>query len=317
MKILVHFDMNEEQRQALQDTASRHGNHQLLFASSEAEAIALASEIEVLMGHFLPSVCATALGLRWIQSFSAGMDNFLFPEIVERDVVVTNMAGLYASQGGEHAWALLLALTRGIAESVHAREHRQWRGGATVELAGGTLGVIGLGGFGWETAKRAAGYDMTVLALDPVRRDCPQGVDELKLPTRENLFDLLRRSDAVVIACPRTPETYHFIGREEFAAMKSTAYLINTTRGGIIDEEALADALQNGEIAGAGLDVFEREPLPPESRLWNAPNLIFTPHRAGASQHRSRKSCEFFCQQLERYLAGEQLLNVVGKRRGY
>lgn len=316
MKILIHYDFTDDQFQAFRNLAT-HGDHQVLVAHSEEEAVSQAAEIEVLLGHFLPSVYAAAPGLRWVQSFSAGMDHFLFPEIIESDVVVTNMAGLYASQGGEHAWALLLALTRGIVQAVRSQERHEWKGGATIELADGTMGIVGLGGFGLETAKRAAGYDMTVLALDPVRRDRPHGVAELEPPTRENLHSLLRRSDAVMIACPRIPETYHLIGREEFAAMKNTAYLINVTRGGIVDEEALVAALENGEIAGAGLDVCEKEPLPADSPLWDAPNLILTSHRAGGSQHRPRKIGEFFCQQLERYLKGEELLNIVDKKRGF
>ena len=317
MKILVHYDFDTEQQQALRQVAAAGDGHEVVFASSAEEALTQAPDCEVIMGHFQPAVCAAATRLRWVQSFSAGMDNFLFPEIVEREIVVTNMAGLYASQGGEHAWALILSLTRGIPQAVRSQDRREWRGGPAIELAGGTLGVIGLGGFGWETARRAAGYDMTVLALDTVRQDRPQGVAELRQPTPENLYALLRRADAVVIACPRTPETYHLIGREAFAAMKPTAYLINVTRGGIVDEQALANALHDGQIAGAGLDVCEQEPLPADSPLWEAPNLILTAHRAGASQHRPRKICEFFCQQLERYLEGAPLSNIVDKRKGY
>jgi phosphoglycerate dehydrogenase-like enzyme len=180
-----------------------------------------------------------------------------------------------------------------------------------------TLGVIGMGGFGIEMVKRAAGYDMEIIAVDPVRRDPPPGVSELKDNTVENIHDLLRRADVVMMACPRTKETYHLIGREELALMKESAYLINVTRGGIIDEDALSDALRAGQIAGAGIDVTEVEPLAPESPLWDAPNIILTPHRAGASQHRPRKVFEFFLAQLERYLKGEPVLNIVDKRKGY
>ena len=316
MKILIHFSFSEAEIDAFQQVASANGDHEVLHATSEEEAIKFAPEAEVLLGLFLPPVCAAAPNLRWIQSNSAGMDNFLFPEIIDRDVVVTNMAGLYASQGGEHAWALLLSLARGIPHLMESEGRRAWQMPAT-ELTGSTLGVIGLGGFGMEMVKRAHGYDMTILAIDPVRQDKPDDVAELKPSTRENLHDLLRRSDAVMLACPKTPETYHLIGREELVAMKTTAYLVNVTRGGIIDEDALIDALKNGEIAGAGLDVTEIEPPPPDSLLWDAPNLIITPHRAGASQHRPRKTFEFFRENLERYLKGEELRNVVGKKRGF
>jgi phosphoglycerate dehydrogenase-like enzyme len=208
-------------------------------------------------------------------------------------------------------------LTRGIAEAVRYNSQREWRGGATVELTDKTLGIIGMGEFGVEMAKRAAGYDMRVIAIDPVRRDRPQSVDELKESSRETLYDLLSRADVVMMACPRTEATYHLIGREELLQMKNSAYLINVTRGGIIDEGALVDALKMGGISGAGLDVVEEEPLSASSPLWDAPNLILTPHRAGASQHRPRKIFEFFCAQLERYLRGETPLNIVDKRRGF
>lgn len=319
MKILIHYSFSPEQIDELRRLAQKYGEHEVLHTTEEEEAVQLAPDVEVVMGHFKPAVCAAAPNLRWVQSFSAGMDNFLFPAIVERDVTVSNVAGLYASQGGEHAWALLLALTRGIPHFVHNQDRQEWsgRGLPMIELAGGTLGIIGMGGFGWEMAKRAAGYNMTILALDPVRTQKPEGIDELKPPTQENLHDLLQRSDAVMIACPRTPETYHLIGRAELAAMKPSAYLINVTRGGIVDEPALVEALEGGEIAGAALDVCEEEPLPADSPLWEAPNLLLTPHRAGASQHRPRMIFEFFCQNLERYLQGETPLNVVDKQAGF
>jgi phosphoglycerate dehydrogenase-like enzyme len=186
-----------------------------------------------------------------------------------------------------------------------------------VELRGGTLGIIGLGGFGIEMARRAAGYEMQILALDPMREERPECVAELRRPTRAALEDLLSRSDAVMIACPKTPETLNLIGAAELHLMKPSAYLINVTRGGIIDEEALAEALRRGEIAGAGLDVFDREPLPPESPLWSCENCLITTHCAGASQHRPRLTYEFFRENLRRYVRGEPLVNVVDKRRGF
>jgi phosphoglycerate dehydrogenase-like enzyme len=231
--------------------------------------------------------------------------------------MVSNVAGLYASQGAEHAWALLLALSRGICTSWDNMKKHQWGGGANVELSGTTLGLIGLGGFGIEMAKRAGGYDMTILAIDAMRTEKPDYVAELKPATRENLHSLLRRADIVMTACPLTQETYHLISTDEFAQMKQGAYLINVTRGGIIDEPALIEALNSGKLAGAGLDVTEKEPLPADNPLWEAPNLILTPHRAGASQHRPRLVFEFFMQNLERYLKGEKPQNVIDKRKGY
>ena len=319
MKILVFFPFTESQLTEFTELAATLGDHEVVHAENEEQACQLAADCEVILGHFPSSVTAIARELRWIQSFSAGMDKFLYPAVIERDeVVVTNMAGQYAPQGGEHAWAFLLALARGLLPSIRNMTERSWGlSQPAIELTGSTLGIIGLGGFGVETLRRAAGYDMRVLALDPVRLDPPVGVQEVRTPTTANLHWLLSAADAVVVACPLTPETHHMIGASELASMKSSAYLVCVSRGGIIDEGALADALHGGGIAGAALDVVEAEPLGTESPLWDAPNLILTPHRAGASQHRPRKTFEFFRDNLLRYLRGEALVNVVNKRRGY
>ncbi len=318
MKILVHYPFTAEQVESFRSLAQREGNHEIIFAEDEESAVANAGDVEVILGRFPKAVCAAAPKLKWIQSFSTGMDKFLFPEIIERDeVMISNVAGLYASQGAEHAWALLLALTRGIVTAWEKQKRKEWGGITPVELAGSTLGLVGLGGFGMQMANRAQGYNMTILAVDPVRTEKPDGVAELKPTNRANLHSLLRRADVVMIACPLTAETYHLISSEELAIMKSSAYLINVTRGGIVDEPALVKALEAGEIAGAGLDVVEKEPLAADSPLWTAPNLILTPHRAGASQHRPRMIFEFFMQNLERYLNGEKPVAVVDKRKGY
>ena len=317
MHILVHYPFEPQQFEEFQALGAKFG-HTVVCVTEEADAVAAAPEAEVIMGHFRPAVCAAATKLRWIQSFSAGMDKFLFPEIIERDeVMLSNVAGLYASQGGEHAWALLLALTRQLPLAVHNKDRRVWASEQVIEVAGMTVGMIGMGGFGVEIAKRAQGYDMQVIAIDPVRTEKPPFVHELKPTSTETLHDLLRRSDIVMMACPLTKETYHLIGAPELAMMKPSAYLINVTRGGIIDEPALVEALKMGQIAGAGLDVVEKEPLASDSPLWDAPNLLLTPHRAGASQHRPRKIFEFFMQNLNRYLSGERPVNIVDKRKGY
>ena len=317
MKILIYFPFTEEQIAAFRQLAAAQGS-EVLHATNEEQAIQMAGDAEVILGHFPPAVCAVAPQLRWIRSHSTGMDKFLFPELIGRkEVEVSNVAGLYASQGGEHAWALLLALTRQLPLAVHNKDRHLWQSEPPVELAGCTLGVIGMGGFGMEIAKRAQGYDMAVIAIDPVRTEKPAYVQELRASSPDNLRDLLKRSDVVMTACPLTKETYHLIGKAELTLMKPAAYLINVTRGGIIDEPSLIDALKTGQIAGAGLDVCEKEPLPADDPLWEAPNLIITPHRAGASQHRPRKVFEFFMHNLERYLHGERPLNLINKEKGF
>lgn len=319
MKILVYFPFTAPQLDEFRALAASLGDHELLHADNEDEAAKLAPGCEVMMGHFPESATAASADLRWIQSFSAGMDKFLYPAVIERDeVTVTGMAGQYAPQGGEHAWAMLLALARGLLPSMHNMAKKSWGlSQPIIELTGGTLGIIGLGGFGRESLQRAVGYDMRVLALDPVRLQAPAGVEQVRPPTTANLHWLLGAADAVIVACPLTPDTTHMIGAEELTVMKTSAYLVCVSRGGIIEETALAAALESGAIAGAGLDVVEKEPLAEDSALWNAPNLILTPHRAGASQHRPRKTFEFFRDNLGRYLRGEALVNVVDKRRGF
>jgi D-2-hydroxyacid dehydrogenase (NADP+) len=317
MHILIHYPFSQDEVESFRQVASEFGDHTVSHVYEEDEALQQAANAEVIMGYFRPAVCDAAPNLRWVQSYSAGMDNFLFPSIVERDVTISGMAAQYAPQGAEHAWALLLSLARGIPVAVRQQDRHLWKAGPVLALTGATLGIIGMGGFGLEMVKRAAGYDMHILALDPIRSEPPAGVAEIKPPTRENLHDLLRRSDAVLIACPRTPETYHLISTDELVAMKPTAFLVNVTRGGIVDEEALSAGLKAGEIAGAALDVVESEPLHEDSPLWDTPNLLLTPHRAGASQHRHQQILSFFQKNLRRYLSGEPLLNVVDKQRGF
>src|SRR5262245_24958201 len=273
LTILVFYDFDEAQLAGLREAAP---GAELRHARTAEEAAEMTADAEVLLGYFPPSVVAAARRLRWIQSHSAGMDSFLYPEVIESDVVVTNMAGVYAGQGAEHAWALLLALARGIPAFVRGLLRREWWRGAMIEVLAGTVGVIGLGGFVVEMARRAQGYDMQVLAPHPLRGEKPEYVAELRRPSPEALADLLTRSDAVMIACPKTTATYHLIGAAELRLMKPTAFLINVTRGGIIDEAALAVSLREGWIAGAGLDVFEREPLPSDSPLWDCENCLIT-----------------------------------------
>jgi phosphoglycerate dehydrogenase-like enzyme len=243
------------------------------------------------------------------------LDHVLFPEIVESDVVVTNASGLYASQAADHAFALLLGLARGINRFSENRLTRTWKHQQLLEIPGWTLGIVGMGGFGQSMAKRGKGFDMRVIAVDAYRREKPDYVDELW--GMERLDDLLRRADVVMVACPLTSETRHLLNAEKLTLMKPTAYLINVARGGIVDEAALVRVLRERRIAGAGMDVYEVEPLPQDSPLWDLDNVILTPHVAGSSQHRPRLTVEFFCDNLRRYFKGEPLRNVVDKRKGF
>lgn len=314
MRVLVHYpSMSESDLAQLQVAAP---SAEIVHTKSAEEAALGVDGAEVVMGMMSPGMFARAGSLRWFQSASAGLDNVLFPELIESDVTLTNMAGLYAAAGGEQAWALLLALARGLSHAVRSHGNRKWEKAPIAEITGRTMLVLGMGGFGQEIVKRSAGYDLTILSLDPVRETAP-GVAEIRKPTRENLHAFLQAADAVMVACPLTKETYHWISEEEFGLMQPHAYLVNVSRGGIIDEDALATALHDGLIAGAGLDVQEVEPLPQTSPLWDAPNFLMTAHQAGFSADRHRNVVRFFAENLQRYATGQPLANICDKTKGY
>ena len=289
------------------------GGHPVVLVRTEGALRAEGSDAVVLYGELPEALWDAFPRLRWLQTPGAGVEGQLYPALVESDVIVTNAKGIHAPYCAEHAFALLLGLTRGLPHYVRDQDARQWRARPLIEIGGWALGLIGLGGFGREMAQRGKGFGMHVLGLDPYCTDPPPYVDE----TTTELDELLTRADVVMLACPHTPETHHLIDGQALSRMKPTAYLISVTRGGVVDEAALIAALQERRIAGAGLDVFEREPLPEESPLWALDNVLLTPHAAGRSQNRPRPTIELFCDNLRRYLEGRPLRNVVDKRLGF
>ncbi len=299
----------EQIRNAAQD-------HQVVVATTMDDAIREIPDTDVIFDLCPPKVFAHAKQLKWFQSSSAGQDNVLFPELIESDVIVTNAAGVYASHAAEHDFALLLGLTRGIHQFVENRRTRSWQNRPPiVEIGGWTLGIIGMGGFGMEMAKRGKGFGLRVIAVDAYRSDPPECVDALW--NMDRFDDLLCESDIVMIACPLTSETHHLLDSRKLELMKPTAFLINVARGKIIDETALIETLKERKIAGAGLDVFEIEPLPSDNPLWELDNVILTPHVAGRSQHRPGRTVDLFCDNIRRYLSCQPLRNVVNKRKGF
>lgn len=283
----------------------------------------LAQEItdaDVFYGFPTPELLQSAKALRWIQSPSAGVNYLLdLPELVENDIVLTNTSGAHGPSIGEHTFALLFALTRRIPESVEAQSRRHWarpelyRTGR--EMRGLTMGIVGYGAIGRAVAQRATGFEMNVLAVDP--HPVPGAPFVAETWGMDRLSELLANSDVVVVAAPLTAESYHLLDATALAQMKPDAYLIVVSRGGIVDESALVDALTGGRLAGAGLDVTEIEPLPEESPLWDAPNIVITPHIAGDSVEKERRCVEILRENLQRYANGETLVNVIDKHRGY
>lgn len=315
MKILVGDHLNEDLHQLIRDAAGAENT--VVFPESNEELINEGADVEVFYGFCREEMFQALPNLKWIQSSSAGMDSHLYDALKTSDVLLTNAAGLYGSHVADQGFALLLGLVRGIHHFARNQDRREWGRGKTamIELVGFTIGIIGMGGIGQHMARRAKGFEMYVISVDPYRTEKPDVVDEL-MPM-DGLPDLMRRADVVMIACPLTEETRRLINAENLALMKPTAYFINVARGPIVDEPALIDVLKEGKIAGAGLDVTEVEPLSADSPLWDMDHVIITPHAAGGSQHRPRRTVEFFCENLKRYMNGEPLQNVVRKDLGF
>ena len=276
----------------------------------------LLAEAEVIYGLRLPpNIVARAPKLKWVQVMSAGVERFLGTEVVESSVILTNVSGIHATPIGEFVLGRMLMFVKQSPLCFQLKQDKQWRRFTPSGLRSKTLGIIGLGNIGREVARLAKAFGMRVLAVDVKRLVRARYVD-IMLP-RDQLRYLLTESDFVVLSLPFTPETNKLIGEEELRTMKSTAYLINISRGGVVDEEALICALDEHWIAGAGLDVFATEPLPADSRLWQLPNVIFSPHIAGAMEDYNMRATEVFSENLRRYLNGKRLLNVVDKKKGY
>ena len=280
-------------------------------------------EAEIYISWTLqPELFARAEQLRWIHSPAAGVTQLLFPAVVESDVIVTNSTTVHSVPVAEQTVALLFALARRFRNCFDAQAARRWAQKESwepsripTELNGKTLGLVGFGAIGREVARRARALGMTVVA---VKRDPSSGAElaDRVHPPRE-LPAVLEQADYLVLAAPGNPETRHMIGEREFARMKPTAALVNVSRGTLVDTDALVRALEAGTLAGAALDVTDPEPLPPEHPLWRFPNVLITPHLAGATDRYWERQRDMVFENLRRYLAGEPLLNRVDKKRGY
>ncbi len=315
MKILLQHRVEGEQLKRLEDIISNQ--HTYVLSGSHEEMAEEGKDTDIFFGFCSEEIFPLFPNIKWIQASSAGMDRHMYPAIRASDVILTNAAGLYATHVADQAFALLLGLARGIHQTVRNQDQHKWGGLGTpmVEIDGFKMGIVGLGGIGMEMVKRAKGFDMHVIAVDAYRTEKPDNVDEL-MPM-DKLKDLMSQVDVVMIACPLTEETQGLINADNLSVMQPTAYFINVARGPIVKEEDLIQILKDEKIAGAGLDVTEVEPLDSNSPLWDFPNVIISPHSAGGSQHRMNRITSFFLDNLERYLNGEELKNIVNKELGF
>jgi phosphoglycerate dehydrogenase-like enzyme len=259
--------------------------------------------------------------LRWIHSTAAAVHQLMSDELRASDVIVTNARSVHGPVVAEHAIALMFALAKRLPAAVRYQQQRVWaqeqisyQHPHPSELAGSTLGLIGYGAIGAEIARSGVALGMRVLIV----RQHPQRASGVEQTFGlDRLDEVISQSDFLVLAAPLTEKTRHIINAERFARMKPGAYLVNVARGALVDEAALTDALRKRRIGGAALDVFDHEPLPAGSPLWELDNLLITPHTAATSDKMWERHYALIKENLRRYLAGEPLLGLVDKQVGY
>jgi phosphoglycerate dehydrogenase-like enzyme len=332
MKLVIHPPVSQKRLDKIRAAGAPMS---VVQVPDEAQAVAAIADADALFGYLTPAMLMAATKLRWAQAPTASMEKYLYPELIRSQVVVTNMRGIFSDVIADHVFGFILCFAKNFHTYIRRQSSGVWHvlGRAAGELPGYggpgevhpsdeaaltlgdcTLAVIGMGGIGTETARRGLAFGMRVLGVDPKASDAPDRVD-LWRPDR--LDEVLAQSDFVVIAAPHTPETSKLFNRRRIQHMKKTAYLINVGRGVIVDLEDLTSALKAGEIAGAGLDVFEIEPLPPDHPLWQMPNVIITPHTAAASPRVPERHLATLLENLRRFVEGRPLLNVVDKTRWF
>ncbi|HEY1272495.1 MAG TPA: D-2-hydroxyacid dehydrogenase [Terriglobales bacterium] len=269
-----------------------------------------------------PEQLIAAKKLRWIHSPAAAVHQLLFPELVNSDVILTNAREVHGPVVAEHVIAQIFAIAKKLPQAVGLQQKHiwgqepMWRGRPRPrEVGGSTLGLVGLGSIGREVARRAAALGMRVIAAREHPEQKPDYVDTVFGPAQ--LDDLLAQADYVVLCAPLTPATRNLMDAARLRRMKPDAFLINVSRGALVDEAALADGLRRGIIGGAALDVFDKEPLPAESPLWDLENLLITPHTAALTEKLWERHYILICENLRRYMGHQPLLAVVDKQRGY
>jgi phosphoglycerate dehydrogenase-like enzyme len=292
--------------------------HDVVDAGQERIAAELL-EADIFCGHAKVPVSWTEVvrrgRLKWIQSSAAGLDHCLTPETIATDIVVTSASGLFADPVAEQTLALLLGCLRGLPTFFRAQQKKEFIRRPTRDLTQATVGIVGLGGNGVRIAEVLRPFQTRIIATDMFVNEQPGVVDELWPADR--LDRLLAESDVVILCAPLNVQTLGMIAAPQLAGMKRGAILINVARGPLVVEKDLLAALESGQLGGAGVDVTEVEPLPTESRLWDMPNVIITPHVGAQSGRRADETTKLVCENLQRYFSGRPLINLVDKRLGY
>jgi D-2-hydroxyacid dehydrogenase (NADP+) len=269
-----------------------------------------------------PAQILAAKKLRWIHSTAAAVHQLIFPELVESDIVLTNAREVHGPVVAEHVVALIFALAKKIPDAVRFQQAHEWAQQRMFderprvrEVLGATLGLVGLGAIGRAVAKSAKALRMRVIAVREHPEKGTDAADTVFGPAQ--IDEVFRQADYIVLAAPVTESTKAIANAERIALMKTDACLINVGRGPLIDDVSLAASLRDKRIGGAALDVFPKEPLAPDSPLWDVPNLLITPHTAALTDKQWERHYKLFTENLRRYLSGQPLLGVVDKQKGY
>ena len=290
------------------------------FAASEDEQAREIKDADVFMGSPSRGVFLAADHLRWMHCPGTGIDKLTeIPEVVDSDVVLTNARGPHTAPMADHVMALCLAFAHRTHEMLADQRDHIWDtrkyDRAQVEMEGATMGILALGGIGQAVARRANGFGMQVYAVDKKPFSAPPGVREVW--GLDRLDELLGMSDWFVVTAPYTQDSKGMVGARELSLMKPTAHLVIISRGGIVDEDALYDTLENGRIAGAGIDAFEVEPLPEDSPWWDLENVIISPHASALTVEMWEGRRRIFKENLRRFIANEPFLYVCDKTAGF
>ena len=291
-----------------------------VFAASEEDQAAEIKDADVYMGSPSRDVFLASDRLRWLHCPGTGIDKLTsIPEIVNSDVVLTNARGPHAAPMADHVMSMCLAFAHRTNEMMADQRAHVWDTGkydrSVIEMEGSTMGIVALGGIGLAVARRAVGFGMKVYAVDKRPFAAPPGVEAVW--GLDRLDDLLRMSDWLVVTAPYTEDTKGMIDASGLALMKPMAHLIVISRGGVVDEDALFDAVSNRRIAGAGIDAFEVEPLADDSPWWDLDNVIISPHASALTVEMWEGRREIFRENLRRFLANEPFMYVCDKSAGF
>jgi phosphoglycerate dehydrogenase-like enzyme len=313
--LVIWPEMPQDEVAAIREAA---GTMEVVAPTSEAAAREAAPQAEGWIGKLTPELLEYAPQLRWNQSPSISLESVVFPDLAASDVILTKMRDIQNDHISTHVLALLLGYCRDLPRLIRrqvAREWVEWDAVKVLDPGEMTILVMGLGGIGAEVTRRLAPFGPTIIGVDPKVTTAPPDVAELHGP--DQLTTLLPNADAVIICAPQTPETTGLFDEAMFRLMKPTAYFINIGRGKIVQLAALERALSEGWIGGAGLDVFETEPLPTESPLWAMENVTITPHSAGYGPHIEERRLRVVLENVRRFVAGQPLVNVADKSLWY